>query len=512
MSYIALNASSKLTGVVGVGVTTVPVTAGTGTNFAVGSNHSYVTFQNEAGAKETCKITGQSGDNLTVVRTKSVSWAIGDVIECRPCAEAMADYAVAPQITGSAAVAIDDADEMGLVDISASSVLKKITWANVKATLKTYLDTLFLALSGGTLTGKLIFKAGLNNVASAATVDLTGINANTIHITGTTGISAFTMTSGQVVDIVFDSVVALNYHAVTNCVIGGTSVETLPRDRARYWYDGTTVWMLYYERADGSPLFGDLTPSTITADQNDYAPAGLGSASVIRLSSDAARNITGFGWQVRNRTLTLHNVGAYNITLKDESASSVAGNRLALTSDITLTPDTVITIQYDRVSTRWRAVGAPVTAGLTSGTKQNASGSSINFTGIPATAKRITVNYSALSTNGTALWYLQIGDSDGLETTGYLSALETASSRYTSTTGFGLIGVGAASWSMNGRVVLELLDPATNTWIAEIMSADSSGGANYSGAGSKALTGTLDRLSLVTTDTWDAGMANILYE
>ncbi len=140
--YIALNASSKLTGVVGVGVTTVPVTAGTGTQFAVGSNHSYVTFQ-DASNTETCKITGQSGDNLTVVRTKALSWAIGTVIECRPCAEAMADYAVAPQIDGSGAAAIADADSIGFVDASASNVLAKITWANIKATLKTYFDTLY---------------------------------------------------------------------------------------------------------------------------------------------------------------------------------------------------------------------------------------------------------------------------------------------------------------------------------------------------------------------------------
>lgn len=36
-----------------------------------------------------------------------------------------------------------DADAMGLVDSAASNVLKKVTWANVKATLKAYFDTLY---------------------------------------------------------------------------------------------------------------------------------------------------------------------------------------------------------------------------------------------------------------------------------------------------------------------------------------------------------------------------------
>lgn len=45
-----------------------------------------------------------------------------------------------------------DADELPIVDSAASNVLKKLTWANLKATLKTYLDTLYSPLDNSAWT------------------------------------------------------------------------------------------------------------------------------------------------------------------------------------------------------------------------------------------------------------------------------------------------------------------------------------------------------------------------
>lgn len=65
---------------------------------------------------------------------------------------------------------------------------------------------------------------------------------------------------------------------------------------------------------------------------------------------------------------------------------------------------------------------AKLTQPLTLGTAQNTtSGTSIDFTGIPSWAKRITVMLSGVSTNGSSNYLLRIG-SGSFSASGYLGA------------------------------------------------------------------------------------------
>lgn len=105
-------------------------------------------------------------------------------------------------------------------------------------------------------------------------------------------------------------------------------------------------------------LSGDISPSQITSDQNDYSPTGLSSASTLRLDTDAnsgaGRSVTGLAGGADGRIIIIHNVGSNPLRLKSENASSTAGNRFSFPVDIVLGSKRSATLQYDTTSSRWR--------------------------------------------------------------------------------------------------------------------------------------------------------------
>lgn len=168
-------------------------------------------------------------------------------------------------------------------------------------------------------------------------------------------------------------------------------------------------------------LSGDITPAQITADQNNYNPTGLSSATVLRLNSDAARNITGLSGGADGRLLIVYNVGSFNIVLKDESSSSTAANRFALQTDITIAPDVGVILQYDSTSSRWRAQGGTSLDSLTSNGADIASATTTNLT--TATGDMVDVTGTTTITGIT----LTDGDERKVRFTGALTLTHGAS-------------------------------------------------------------------------------------
>ncbi len=104
-----------------------------------------------------------------------------------------------------------------------------------------------------------------------------------------------------------------------------------------------------------------LSPAQITADVDDYNPSGFQVSneivkSLLRLDLDANHDMTGLvpSTTATANIVTISNISASNLKLKNNNAGSVAANRFLFKSDIKIEKDESLTIYYDTVSLRWR--------------------------------------------------------------------------------------------------------------------------------------------------------------
>lgn len=141
------------------------------------------------------------------------------------------------------------------------------------------------------------------------------------------------------------------------------------------------------------------------------------------------------------------------------------------------------------------------------------SGTSIDFTGIPPSARRVTMMLSGVSTNGTGLMRFRLGTSGGLATSGYRGA-GGGSNTVAFSAGFDSSADNGAAYLRSGVIQFYYLGSG-NTWCCLGSYGLESGGFSYTFQGAVTLSGVLDRVSLTTTngtDVFDAGTVNVMYE
>lgn len=298
-----------------------------------------------------------------------------------------------------------NADNVVLLDSAASGVAKNLTWANTKATLKTYFDTVYEAIGGGSL--------GIGD-------SITGLTQGSVLFGGSGGIldqdnshlfydkanTQLSLTSGAVgntpLKITAIAAQTAPLFKITKSD-GTTNLLSLDNDgwltigfNNSYPYSGLKLHnaqVMRYSDYDSAILIGALansaglylssgylwdairlsspasggatfafystTPATITANQNNYQ-SGRGSFWQ-RWSSNAARDITGYKScpgvdPFDGEIIRIVNVGSFNITLKHQSASSTDKHRFlnSTGADIVLAPNQAADLIYDLTTLRWR--------------------------------------------------------------------------------------------------------------------------------------------------------------
>jgi hypothetical protein len=101
--------------------------------------------------------------------------------------------------------------------------------------------------------------------------------------------------------------------------------------------------------------YAPTSPAQFTGNQNNY---DIGDAWVLRVSTDASRNFTGFLRGARGRWLIFLNVGAQPAVIQNQNAGSDAANRVitGTGADVTVAADGSATLLYDEVTGRWRKI------------------------------------------------------------------------------------------------------------------------------------------------------------
>ena len=227
--------------------------------------------------------------------------------------------------------------------------------------------------------------------------------------------------------------------------------------------------------------------------------------------------------KIRSAGITSNEMGANSVTTNAITDLNVTTGKvadLAITTgklaDLGITTgkladDAVTTIKVLDANITPAKLSQPLTL---STAQASTSGTSIDFTSIPSWAKSISIIFSGVSTNGSSNVLIQLGDSGGFETTGYLGAsYSPISGNVNFTSGVGVNMFNGATCIVHGLVSLQNL--TGNTWVASGVLSRSDAAAVGSTAGSKTLSAALTQIRITTvngTDTFDAGSINIMYE
>jgi len=151
--------------------------------------------------------------------------------------------------------------------------------------------------------------------------------------------------------------------------------------------------------------------------------------------------------------------------------------------------------------------------GFTLATEQaTTSGTAVTFGSIPTGTKQIVIMFEGVSFDSTNRMDVTIGDSGGLETTGYISTSGESDDPITnieaSTAEF-VVRTASTGNTRAGTMTLSLKDSANFTWISTHTMKQSVNKVIH-GGGEKSLSAELTQVS-ISGGTFDSGSINIMY-
>lgn len=312
---------------------------------------------------------------------------------------------------------------------------------------------------------------------------------------GTAAVSGTTIESAKYNSTIDDIIADLNL--ARPIVAGGTGSSTAAGARTAL---GIAIG------ANVQAYDADLTAIaalTSAADKVPYA-TGAGTWALADLSAagraligdaNAAAQLTTLGAQPLDADLTALAALSTTGLLSRTAANTFAARQITSTdSSVTITNPGGVAGDIDLSIPASGTVAAQTTSGA----------ASYDFT-VPSTVNEITIQFSSVSVFGSDNILVQLGDSGGIETSGYTSTSNTLDS----TTGF-IIAVGLGSRAATGLMTLSRVG-VSEQWIASHSVALM--GERSSGGGSKTLSAAITTVRIAATGatTFDGGSVALRY-
>jgi hypothetical protein len=174
-------------------------------------------------------------------------------------------------------------------------------------------------------------------------------------------------------------------------------------------------------------------------------------------------------------------------------------------------------VAYNATNDEFELVPQSGGSGITPDTVQaTTSGTAFDFTSLPAGLNRITIIFDNVSVNGSDAIIVQVGDSGGVETTGYESAgarlASSATTQSSAVNGFNISTSNSAHAFSGSMIICRITG---NIWVASHSGGNITSAVEaYCGGGRKALSAELDRVRVTRggSNAFDSGQVNIFYE